>query len=91
MTPDTPTQITKSLLGIDTKILTLVYDDLAKPGVQQVGKALSTVLGLGNTALLPLKLANEKAQLWYTKHMEEYRRKDCRGSSRDWRSSHGKP
>lgn len=41
-----------------------VYGDLAKPGVQQVGKALETVLGLGNTILWPLALANARARAW---------------------------
>jgi hypothetical protein len=75
MEPDVPAQVTKALINIDTKILSLAYTDLAQPGVQQVGKALSTVLGLGNTALLPLKLVNEKAQLWFTSHMESYRKR----------------
>jgi hypothetical protein len=75
MTPDIPEQVTKALISIDTKILTLAYKDIAQPGVQQVGKALSTVLGLGNTAMLPLKLMNEKAQMWFTAHMESYRKR----------------
>lgn len=74
MTPEPTSQVAKSLLSIDTQVLTMVYEDLAKPGVQQVGKALSTVLGLGNTVLLPLKLVNEKSKLWYAKHMEHYRK-----------------
>lgn len=74
MEPDVPAQVTKALVNIDAKILSLAYKDLAQPGVQQVGKALSTVLGLGNTVLLPLKLVNEKAQLWFVNHMESYRK-----------------
>jgi hypothetical protein len=74
MTPDVPEQVTKALVNIDAKILTLAYKDLAQPGVKQVGKALSTVLGFGNTVLLPLKLLNEKAQLLFASHMEEYRK-----------------
>jgi len=73
MTPDASEQITKALINIDAKILTLAYKDLAQPGVQQVGKALSTVLGLGNTVLLPLKLLNEKANYWFSSYMEAYR------------------
>ena len=42
-------------------LLKEVYGDLAKPGVEQVGKALGTVIGLGNTILWPIALANEKA------------------------------
>jgi hypothetical protein len=75
MTPTTPEQITKALINIDAKFLTLAYKDLAQPGVKQVGKALSTVIGLGNTALLPLKLLNEKANLLFAHHMEAYRKR----------------
>jgi hypothetical protein len=74
MIPEVPEQVTKALVNIDAKILTLVYKDLAQPGVQQVGKALSTVLGLGNTVMLPFKLLNEKAQLLFEGHMEKYRK-----------------
>lgn len=35
-------------------LLETVYADLAQSGTRQVGQALETVLGLGNTALLPL-------------------------------------
>lgn len=40
-------------------LLKQIYGDLARPGVAQVGKALETVLGLGNTVLIPLRLLNE--------------------------------
>lgn len=47
-------------LAIKTpQLLKEIYGDLAKPGVVQVGKALETVLNLGNNALLPLRLLNE--------------------------------
>lgn len=52
-----------------------LYGDLAKPGVQQVGKALSTVIGLGNTALWPLALLNEKAKIALERNLEKYRQK----------------
>jgi len=54
-------------------LLKEVYGDLAKPGVSQVGKALSTVLGLGNTILWPLALLNEKAKMALDKNLENYR------------------
>ena len=57
------------------KILLEVYRDLAKPGVQQVGKALSTVLGLGNTLLWPIHLMNEKSQIALESNLERYRAK----------------
>lgn len=73
MTPIASTEVAKSL--IDTKLFTLLYKELAQPGVRQAGKALATVLGLGNTILLPFKMANEKANALYTSHMEQYREK----------------
>jgi hypothetical protein len=50
-----------------------VYGDLARPGVQQVGIALSTVLGLGNTILWPLQLANESAKIALVSNLERLR------------------
>lgn len=69
--------ITSQVVGAavsDEKILRLFYQDFAQPGVKQVGKALSTVLGLGNTILLPVKMVNEKAHALYASHMEQYRK-----------------
>ncbi|MCK4664689.1 MAG: DUF4393 domain-containing protein [Bacteroidales bacterium] len=68
-------EISKSLIKIDAKVLELVYKDLAQPSVKKVGKSLSTVLGLGNTVLLPIKLLNEKAKILYQRHMESYKQK----------------
>ncbi len=51
-------------LGAVTKsqgVLHALYTDLAAPGVQQVGKALETVLKTGNILLLPLRMLNEYA------------------------------
>ena len=39
------------------EILKEVYGDLAKPGAQQAGKALGTIVGLGNTILWPVEPA----------------------------------
>ena len=55
------------------EILLEVYRDLAKPGVQQVGKALGTVLGLGNTILWPMHLINEKSRMVLESNLERYR------------------
>lgn len=52
-------------------VLKLVYKDLAQPGVQQVGRALSTVLGLGNSLLLPLRLLNETARKFEERKFED--------------------
>ena len=59
----------------DQGLLTQLYGDLAKPGVSQVGKALSTVLGLGNTLLWPVQLMNERARLSLEANLERYREK----------------
>lgn len=54
-------------------LLKEIYGDLLKPGVKQVGKALETVVGLGNTVLWPVTLANEKARISLEKNLEKYR------------------
>lgn len=41
-----------------------IYGDLLKPGVAQVGKALESVLGFGNTVLIPLRIMNGSADLY---------------------------
>jgi tetrahydromethanopterin S-methyltransferase subunit G len=66
--------LSTALKGAD-KILELVYRDLAQPGVKQVGKAIGSLLGLGNTVLIPLRLLNEVAETRFTRHMEEYRKR----------------
>jgi hypothetical protein len=38
-------------LAARSELLKEIYTDLAKPGVSQVGLAIGTILGLGNTAL----------------------------------------
>lgn len=57
------------------EVVKTVYPDLAQPGLQKVGQALGTVLDLGNTILLPLKLANANASVFVQHHMDKYRRK----------------
>lgn len=54
-------------------LLVRVYGDLAQPGVRQVGKALETVLGLGNTALWPLAWANERSRIALEHNLQKYR------------------
>jgi len=51
-----------------------IYGDLARPGVRQVGKALDTVLGLGNTILWPITWANERSKIYLEKNLEKYRK-----------------
>lgn len=54
-------------------LLSDIYGDLVRPGVKQVGKALETILGLGNTILWPLAMINEKARLTLKRNLERYR------------------
>ncbi len=61
---------------MDIKLLDLptkeIYTDLFKPGMQKVGKALSTVLDAGNLILLPLKLLNEKSKIYFRDNIKKY-------------------
>lgn len=54
-------------------LLVEIYGDLARPGVQQVGKALNTVLGFGNTILWPIYWTNERTRLYLEKNLQDYR------------------
>lgn len=56
-------------------VLKEIYSDSAKQGVQQVGKALDGILGLGNTILYPLHLLNGKASIALKANLEKYRKK----------------
>ena len=62
-------------LSESKEILKEVYTDLAKPGVAQAGKALETIIGLGNTVLSPITLLNEKASIRLKHNLEKYREK----------------
>lgn len=57
------------------QVLSMVYADLAQPGIQSVGKALGTVLEFSTSFLLPLKLQNEKFKLNFEKRLNEYKQK----------------
>lgn len=52
-------------------LLKLIYQDLAQPGVREVGKALQTVLSLGNNVLLPLRLLNETTRAFETRKFNQ--------------------
>ena len=52
-----------------------VYQDIAQPSVQAVGKALGTVFEFSTSFLLPVKLLNEKFKLNFTKRLDEYKKK----------------
>ncbi len=58
---------------IPSDLITLVYSDLARPGVKQVGIALGTILSVINVPLLPLKAWSEKANVVFINNMEKYR------------------
>ena len=64
-----------AIAATQRELLTQLYGDLAKPGVAQVGKALSTVLGLGNTILWPIQLLNERARIRLESNLERFRQK----------------
>lgn len=55
-------------------LLVQIYGDLAKPGVKQVGRALETVVGFGNTLLWPIALANERSRIALERNLEKYRK-----------------
>jgi hypothetical protein len=63
------------LIKSGSKLLPLIYKDLAQPGVKKAGQALATVIDVANTVLLPIKLANEKTQAIFRSHMEKYRKR----------------
>lgn len=72
----TPEMLPAALTAIDDKgLLKEIYGDLAKPGVTQVGIALSTVLGLGSTILWPLQLLNERSKILLETNLQRYREK----------------
>jgi hypothetical protein len=55
-------------------LLVEIYGDLARPGVKQVGKALDTILGLGNTILWPIAWANERSRIALNQNLEKFRK-----------------
>ena len=54
-------------------ILEKIYDDLARPGVKNVGRAIGTVLDLFNTILLPVDFINSKASIIFRNNLEKYK------------------
>ena len=57
------------------QVLSMIYQDLAQPGVKKVGIALETVLEFSTSFLLPLKLQNEKFKMNFEKRLNEYKSK----------------
>lgn len=68
-------QLLVQAVSEQTDLLKEIYGDALKPGFQQVGKAISTILGLGNTVLLPIHLLNDKSRMLIEKNLESYRKK----------------
>lgn len=67
-------EIVKGMLDVPGLLLE-IYGDLAKPGVRQVGKALESILGLGNTILWPITWANERSRISLERNLELYRQR----------------
>ncbi len=60
---------------IPEELLLEIYRDLAKPGVQQVGKALEGILSVVNFASIPFKLIDQKGSIWLEHNLDKYREK----------------
>lgn len=64
-----------NLAIIPEQLLIEVYKDLAQPSVQAVGKALGSVFGLLNTAVLPIDMLNtvskERTANWLRRYSEK--------------------
>ena len=67
--------IVKAVLETSNNILLEVYGDLLKPGVSQVGQAIGTILGYGNTLLMPLALKNENSKITIQNNLDKYKQK----------------
>ena len=55
------------------ELLKEIYGDLAKPGVQNVGIALSAILGLGITIMWPIMWANERTKIALEHNLLKYK------------------
>lgn len=78
MAENDTTNMDNQVLGLvkaAPNIIGQVYQDLAQPGVQAVGKALGTVFEFSTSFLLPVKLLNEKFRLNFTKWLNDYKKK----------------
>lgn len=58
MSPDSEETI-KAIAEAVAPVLQEIYGDVLQPGAKQAGKALGTIIGLGNTFLCPLVMLNE--------------------------------
>lgn len=62
-------------MNLDKIPTSKIYDDLLSSGFKKVGNALSTVLELSNTILLPIKLVNERSKMVFDNNMRKYEQK----------------
>ena len=67
--------IAKALAALSSGTIQEAYSDLLKPCAQQVGRALGTILGLGNTILWPFAWVNGIADIALKRNLERYSKK----------------
>ncbi len=58
----TEEKLTKIVAEVAKLLAKDVYGDALKPGMTQIGKAIETVIGLGNTVLTPIAMVNDKVK-----------------------------
>lgn len=68
-------ELISEILSTSNNVLLEVYGDLLKPGVTQVGQAIGTLIGYGNTLLMPIALKNEKSRITIQNNLDKYRQK----------------
>jgi len=68
-----PAAIT-AIVGLikNPNIITLLYNDVAHPSMESIGKTLGNVFELCGSITLPLKLINEKLRLNFKRNMDRY-------------------
>lgn len=73
MDPITTAKTALTLAKTEPGLLTQIYKDLAQPGMQQIGKAIGSLLGLGNTVLIPVQMLNESGEIIISHNMNKLR------------------
>lgn len=64
-----------SLIKFDGKLAEKGYDDLLSPAFKKVGQALATIVDITNIAVLPIRLLNEKARLYFDNNLKKYQKR----------------
>ena len=67
--------IDKIVQEVVKQLSTEVYTDGMKPGVKEIGKALETVIGFGNTILTPIAILNDTAKFIRSKNLNKLNHK----------------